>query len=90
MQSPQHSAVGLTNLPCTRNPGRQIKEGSITPSPSPCLQQGTTAACGRTALPIICSGKFMSLMTLHSANARAGPLSLQGSLCASSPMVLSP
>lgn len=56
------TAVGLTNLPGTRNPRRWPKQGSIPPSPLPCLHQGAAAVRGRTALPI-CSGDPMSLLT---------------------------
>lgn len=57
-----HNAVGLTNLPGTRNPRTWPKQGSIPHSPSPCLHRGAAAVRGRTALPI-CPGDPMSLLT---------------------------
>lgn len=58
----ERTAVGLTNLPGTRNPRRWPKQGSVLPSPSPYLHGRAAAVCSRTTLPT-CSGDPMSLLT---------------------------
>lgn len=58
---PVPSAVGLTNLPGTRNPSKTAKPGSIPPSPWPCLHR--RAAAGQDNAARVCSGDPMSLRT---------------------------
>lgn len=58
---PVLSAVGLTNLPDTRNPSKAAKPRSIPPSPWLCLHRG--AAAGQDNAAPVCSGDPESLRT---------------------------